>query len=330
MNTNLSEVSSRPIGGYFELELPKTGVFPYPDALKYQSARAAFLALLRARIPKRVWLPKYICNAMLVPLQTAKIEYIWYELDSKLAVSGDVKLRAEDLLVYVNYFGLHNKNVCELLKRFPPQQIVLDYSQSFFEPPVGVALATLYSPRKFFGVPDGGLLACKLAGIPVSKQDAGSYGRSLHLLKRLAGSAEEGYADYKHAEETLSDCEPKRMSRLTERILGAIDFDGIRNARHENFMYLHRELGSIHSFEIDVTSAVAPLCYPFMAQDAALRQRMIANRIFVPTYWVDALARVGDEWARKMVNNLLPLPIDQRYGREEMKKIVSVIQEQIL
>lgn len=323
----MSESSARPIGGYFELELPKTGKFPYPDAFKYQSARAAFLALLRARMPKRVWLPKYICDAMLAPLQTAKIECILYELDSKLAVSGEVQLGADDLLVYVNYFGLHNKNVGDLLKRFPPHQIVLDYSQSFFEPPAEAALATLYSPRKFFGVPDGGLLAGKLAGTPVPEQDAGSLGRSAHLLKRLAGSPEDGYADYQHAEETLSDCEPKRMSKLTERILGTVDFDGVRNARHENFMHLHRELGSINPFEIDVAEAAAPLCYPFMTNDPALRQRMIANRIFVPTYWADALARVGDKWSERMVSNLLPLPVDQRYTREDMQRIVSVIQE---
>ncbi|MBU1215147.1 MAG: hypothetical protein KKF58_00185 [Gammaproteobacteria bacterium] len=323
----MSESSARPIGGYFELELPKSGKFPYPDAFKYQSARAAFLALLRARKPKRVWLPKYICDAMLMPLQTAKIECIWYELDSKLAVSGEVQLGAGDLLVYVNYFGLHNKNVGDLLKRFPPQQIVLDYSQSFFEPPAEAALATLYSPRKFFGVPDGGLLVSKLAGTPISKQDAGSLGRSAHLLKRLAGSPEDGYADYQHAEEGLSDSEPKRMSKLTERILGAVDFDGARNARHENFMYLHRELGSINPFEIDVAAAAAPLCYPFMTNDPTLRQRMIANRIFVPTYWADALARVGDKWANRMVKNLLPLPVDQRYDRKDMQRIVAIIQE---
>lgn len=323
----LSNSSARPIGGYFELELPKSGKFPYPSALKYQSARAAFLALLYARKPKRVWLPKYICDAMLAPLQMAKIECVWYELDSKLAVSGEVQLAVDDLLVYVNYFGLHNKNVGSLLKRFLPKQIVLDYSQSFFEPPAEAALATLYSPRKFFGIPDGGLLASKLAELPVPEQDVESLGRSAHLLKRLVSSPEDGYTEYQHAEKTLSDCEPKRMSKLTERILGAIDFDWVRNARRENFTYLHRELGGINPFEIDVSEAVAPLCYPFMTNDPTLRQRMLANRIFVPTYWSDALARAEDEWANRMVKNLLPLPIDQRYDREDMKRIVSIIQE---
>ena len=41
------------IGGYFELELPPPRGERYPDALRYQSARAAFLALLLAGRPGR-------------------------------------------------------------------------------------------------------------------------------------------------------------------------------------------------------------------------------------------------------------------------------------
>lgn len=324
-NTILSEINARSIGGYFELELPQRGKNLYPDAFKYQSARAAFLAVLRAYMPKRVWLPKYICDAMLTPLQMEKIECVWYELDSQMAVSGEVHLETNDLLVYVNYFGLHNKNVYDLLRRFPSQQVVLDYSQSFFDSPTKAVLATIYSPRKFFGLPDGGLLVSKLTDAVAPEQDKGSIARSLHLLKRLDGSAEEGYADYQLAEQSLSDCEPKQMSRFTERILDSVNYDLVRNIRYENFLYLHLELGNINQFEIDLEEIVAPLCYPFITNDPALRLRMNANRIFVPVYWVDALDRVGNEWSEKMIKNLLPLPVDQRYRREDMKRIVSII-----
>lgn len=321
----MSDQNVRPIGGYFELELPRIRTLPYQEALKFQSARAAFLALLRTGMPKRVWLPRCICDAMLAPLLAAKVECAWYDLDDKLDVDSRIKLGADDWLLYVNYYGLHKSNVVALLQRFSPEQIVLDFSQSFFEPPVDKALATIYSPRKFFGVPDGGLLISRSMAISTTSQDVDSLGRSLHLLKRLADSPEAGYPDYQHAEATLSDCEPKRMSKLTERILGSIDFDDARRRRHENFMFLHQELGEINLLNIDPLEASAPLCYPFRTKNRDLKQQMIANRIFVPTYWPDAIARVGEEWAEKMVRNLLPLPVDQRYGREDMEKIVSVI-----
>jgi hypothetical protein len=322
---SLPEQIIRPIGGYFELELPRNMVVPHRKAKRFQSARSAFLALLRAGTPKRVWLPRYICDAMLAPLHAANIECEWYDLDGNLTVDNSINIGPDDWLLYVNYFGLCNNNVGELLQHFPPNQIVLDFSQSFFDPPVEKALATIYSPRKFFGVPDGGLLANQTFEISTKTQDAGSLGRASHLMKRLADSPEVGYSDYQHAEESLSDCEPKRMSKLTERILTSIDFDNVRNKRHGNFMLLHKELSGSNSFDIDTVGMTAPLCYPFVTNNQGLRKRLIANRIFVPTYWPDATERVGERWAERMVRNLLPLPIDQRYGREDMERIVSII-----
>lgn len=267
---------------------------------------------------------------MLAPLQAEKTECVWYELDSRLAVSAEVQIEQDDLLVYVNYFGLHNKNVCSLLKRFPPNQILLDFSQSFFQPPVGAALATIYSPRKFFGVPDGGLLAGSLPHVDGLERDMNSLGRSVHLLERLAGSPEDGYASYLRAEKSLEDCEPKVMSQLTEHILRTVDYEGVRKARHDNFMLLHHELGGINDFNVDIAEAEAPLCYPFMADSSGLRECLIANRVFVPTYWADALHRTNDGWTEHMVRNLLPLPVDQRYGHADMERIVAVIKENLL
>jgi hypothetical protein len=212
-----------------------------------------------------------------------------------------------------------------VLQRFPPEQVVLDYSQSFFAPPVDEALATIYSPRKFFGVPDGGLL---ISRVPVSLpegQDTGSFERMSHLMRRLGDCPEAGYAEYQHSEESLTECEPKRMSSLTERILSSINFDHASKKREENFLFLHERLGEDNKISLDISSITAPLCYPFLTHDADLRRRLINNRVFVATYWIDAISRVSDEWAEKMVRNLLPLPIDQRYGQKDMERLVSII-----
>ncbi len=39
----------------------------------------------------------------------------------------------------------------------------------------------------------------------------------------------------------------------------------------------------------------------------------------------DAIQRVSAEWVEKYIRNLLPLPVDQRYGAEDMERMVSVI-----
>jgi hypothetical protein len=143
------------------------------------------------------------------------------------------------------------------------------------------------------------------------------------LLKRLAGSPEQGYADYQFAEKSLENCEPRGMSKLTERILMSIDYEKVKTRRYENFFFLHERLGNNNLFELDEASIDVPLCYPYLVEDPDLRIRLIENRIFIPSYWPDAIAsKVG---MHEITNNLLPLPIDQRYGVPEMEKIVDLV-----
>lgn len=69
-----------------------------------------------------------------------------------------------------------------------------------------------------------------------------------------------------------------------------------------------------------------PLAYPLYVEDDCLRKRLIANHVFVPTYWPNVLESCGtDTLEYSFAKYLLPLPIDQRYGEEEMQTIVGII-----
>jgi hypothetical protein len=316
---------SKAIGGYFELELPPKKPFLYSQAYQFQSARAAFLALLRTGKPKRVSMPRYICDAMLMPLRNEDVECVFYSINEQFDIVDDIKLSTDDWLLYVNYFGICAKNVDRILSKFNPNQIVLDHSQAFYAPP-RKCLATIYSPRKFFGIPDGGLLVTNLPVVMPSKIDNGSLGRSTHLLKRLADSAESGYMDYQQADASLQDIEPLRMSYLTQNLLSSVNFQKIRKKRNDNFLFLHNQLGKLNKLIIDVSSVDGPLCYPFVIDQSGIRERLIAKRIFVPTYWHDTLKIVSDDSCEALlVRNVIPLPCDQRYGSDEMNEIARVI-----
>lgn len=324
----MSEVQSPPIGGYFELELPARRELPHAGLQHYQSARAAFLALLRAGRPTRVWMPRYICNAMLTPLEKLGIEYAWYDLTDELEVGPEVRLEAGDWLLYVNYFGVCGAKVEALLHRFSPEQIVLDFSQAFFSPPDEQALATIYSPRKFFGVPDGGLLYSQIPISAPEEIDITSFARTEHLIRRLGDSPEAGYAAYQRAEGSLADLEPRTMSRLSEHILASVDFESVRRIRKENFKMLNDRLGDESGLLGDMDETEVPLSYPYRSRNVGLRQRLLSHRIFVPTYWSDALYRLTPDRADRLVRNMFPLPIDQRYGAAEMERISVIVLDQ--
>ena len=258
---------NKAIGGYSELELPIFKSALYPQALGFQSARAAFFALLCLGKPDRVWIPHYICDSMLAPLKEAGIEFSFYSINEQFDIVDELDMRDSDWLLYVNYFGICGGNVDRILAKFNPHQVVLDHSQAFYAPP-RECLATIYSPRKFFGIPDGGLLVTKCPVSVPSKIDDGSLSRSSHLLKRLTSSPEFGYADYLKAEQSLCDFEPRQMSYLTRSILESVNFEEARIRRNNNFSLCHEALGHINQLPIDLLNIeqTLPLLQPWHHQ----------------------------------------------------------------
>ncbi|MFM0549815.1 hypothetical protein P0D69_02430 [Paraburkholderia sediminicola] len=312
----------RAIGGYFELELPPAGAALHDDALRFQSSRAAFLALLRAMRPTAVWMPWYICDAMIEPLRMTGTPVKRYRLDAELRVQS-VDIAHGEWLVYVNYFGLCAQQVDDVLSRFPRERVVIDNAQALFAQSAD-CLATLYSPRKFLGVPDGGYLVTQQRiPMPEATDDA-SLLRCGHLLTRLAKDAEAGYADYATAEESLKHQEPLRMSALTERLLAGVDYESVRARRAENFAFLHEKLQRHNRFTFRCDEDAVPLCYPFLGALPGVREALRAQRIYTPTYWPDVAAAEGaPDFERSLPDSTLCLPCDQRLTRSDLTPMVQ-------
>lgn len=315
------------IGGYFELELPlPMKARRHLEAAAFQSARASIYALLQSARPQpvRLWLPHYICDAVLMPVLQAGIQVSFYGIDRNFEIEDGIFLEKGEWLLYVNYFGICTDQVEKTLARFPADQVIVDCSQAWFAQPVD-CLANIYSPRKFFGVPDGGFIYSKMVRDDDFLADEGSLGRTQHLLKRLTMGPEFGYADYQEAEASLAMFEPRRMSVMTRRLLESVDTQKVLDIRNENFARLHRQLQSRNPLNIP-RKVEGPLCYPFFSEDESLRKKLLDNRVFVPTYWQDVLKRVSlASMEAAMVKKIIPLPIDQRYGAPEMDRILEIV-----
>ena len=102
---------------------------------------------------------------------------------------------------------------------------------------------TVYSCRKFFGVPDGGYVYCTTFLKNALSQDA-SKDRMTHVLGRYEGeNASDYYAAFKSNDRSFKDLPLMEMSKLTHNLLKAADYDSICQKREENFEYLHKALG---------------------------------------------------------------------------------------
>lgn len=295
------------IGGYFELELRK-GAHYHKDAIRLNSGRNCFEYILRARGCRKVYMPYYTCQVMFDTAKAAGVEIAYYSINEQLELVTLPQLQKGEAILYTNYYGLKQRYV-EKLAKYYGEQLIIDNAQAFFANPVA-GIDTFYSPRKYFGVPDGGYLYTN-ARLYIDIPQTESISRMTHLLKRIEQGAEAGYADYQEAEASLDNRPIERMSKLTEALLCSIDYAEVAASRKCNFEYFSQQLGQSNLINLPLEPDAVPMVYPYWTGDAGVQKRLIENKIFIATYWPNVRENCGLETILK--SNLLPLPIDQRY-----------------
>ncbi len=298
------------IGGYFgfeggEARAPVTGVM-------LNSGRNALRWILRELKIKKVHLPFYTCPVVEQAVGEEGCTVVHYPLGKDFLPAVD--FAPDDWVVYNNYFGVCGNKVIDFAKRHP--NLIVDNAQAFYFQPAG--RAAFYSPRKSFGLPDGGIAVIPgREEIVVNLESDHSLGRLAHLFRRLEDGPEAGYAEFQEADSQLLGAPIRAMSATTRALLGCCDFQGAAARRRANFAFLHERLHS--SFPFVLSEDDVPMTYPYVSEDSTLRARLISKRIFVPLYWPNTPHHACP------VRNLLPLPIDQRYDEEDMRRIIDVI-----
>ena len=313
-----------PIGGYFGLELSYGSEY-HKDAIRLNTGRNCLEYILRARGYKKVYLPYYTCEVVLEPFAKLGIEYEFYHIDIHLEIRDKFKLKADEALLYVNYYGLKQRYV-ESLAAKVGERLIVDNTQAFYAQPIK-GIDSFYTCRKFFGVPDGAYLYTdKLLDVELEQDQ--SYDRFMSLTKRIDLGAEAGYADFRVLSKTLVGQPIKRMSNLTQRMMQAINYAVIAKQRRENYMQLQKELGSSNSVDLPMEDDAVPMVYPYLTSSEGIREKLIDNKLFVARYWPNVL-----EWTTEgemdylLAYQMLPLPIDQRYRVKDMNRISTIIKK---
>lgn len=310
--------SLKSIGGYFELELPR---FPeyHKNAIALNSGRFCLEYVLRCKHYNKVYVPYFTCDSAVEPIIKLGITYEFYHIDQGYHLIDDINLKADEVLIYTNYWGLQD-DYCKQLAAKYGKQLILDYTQAFFSEPIS-GIDTFYSCRKFFGVPDGGYLYTDVKADFQLEQDE-SYARMDSLVKRIDLSPEAGYDDFHHTSSEFHKLPICKMSKFTKRMMQGIDYATVAKRRCHNYNILQRALGGKL-----LCSGEIPMVFPYESVEGQeLRKKLIAHKVFVAKYWpnVDSWAGVEamETW---MANHILPLPIDQRYGKEDMERIIKII-----
>ena len=307
------------IGGYFGLE-DFSGSEYYPDLVAVNHACNGLAYLIASRRITKLYLPCWLCSSVSSLCVRESCEFEYYHVGSDFLPKFAARLGEGEYLYVVNYYGqLTNEEILSLKARH--KNIILDNVQAFFARPLE-GIDTLYSCRKFFGVPDGGYIATDSRIDEPLAVDV-SMNRMKHVLGRYEACASEYYADFVVNEKTYRELPLMAMSKLTHNLLRAIDYEAVKAKREENFAVLHKLLGD--SNRLNVRSVDGPYMYPYYCEDGArVRKALQAKKIYISMLW-PSIPEESSTQEKDLAENILPLPVDQRYSVEDMRLIVKEV-----
>lgn len=310
------------IGGYFGLDEFLDNEY-YKNLISLNSGRNALIYLMKSKSIEKLYIPTYLCDSISHILLQHNYKFESYKIGEDLLPIIKRRFDKNEYIYIVNYFGqISNKKIISLKKEYG--NIVIDNTHAFFQEPIK-HIDTIYSCRKFFGVPDGSYLYTDARlgeelGYDFSKQ------RMKHILGRYEINANSFYEDFKDSDHSLKFEELKYMSRLTKNILKAIDYDKVKKTRDENFSFLKENLDKINNLVVYQSNGA--FSYPlFISNGDRIRKLLAEKEIYIPTLWPNVLESMPPgSLEYQYALNILPIPCDQRYNVDDMRRIVNELE----
>jgi hypothetical protein len=241
-------------------------------------------------------------------------------------------IESEAAILIVNYFGILSQETLIRIKgNF--DKVIFDFCPSFYSEPIK-GCYSVYSTRKFFGVPDGSYVIGEKAEKYTEeyKQDLSAH-TSGYLLKKIESGGSASYSERMKNERRIDRSDILRMSELTSALLKGIDYQRIRAKRRENFEFAFKLFAGINLMNPEefISELSIPMVYPLLIEDATIVDKLREKQIFTGRWWNHVLKEVPeDSFEAWMSKYMVPVPIDQRYGEHELKYIFNEITDLLL
>ena len=308
-------------GGYIEWEYYSGK--EYHDGYRFDSVRSAFLSCAKEKGYKHVLLPVYLCSCFCELFYDIGLEYSFYHIDKNFKpILSQKSYTEEECLFLVNYFGQLNEDY--ILEMSVKHNIFLDNTQDFFCKKIkGIDMAN--SCRKYLGVADGSYLY----STTILDMENYEYDSVIDKVKCLVGrfekNASEYYKCFQKNEEIMRGKPIKRMSKLTQNILKSLDYNEIIQKRTSNFFVLDKMLSSYN--ELKIINNGGLFMYPLLVKNGMeIKNKLISKKIYTPTLWPGISEMIESNlWEKHLTDDIIWLPIDQRYNTKDMESISKMV-----
>lgn len=308
------------IGGYFELDKYMLPML-HDECIALNSGRNCLAYIIRKRKIHTLHVPKFLCSAVDGVCERENVRVKYYSIDESFMPSN-IEYGENEWVYIVNYYGqIDNDTIKKLKQKY--SRIIIDNVQAYFQMPID-GIDTIYTCRKFFGVPDGAFLATDLEDDDELIVDE-SFEKMKFILGRFERNASEFYNEYANREEFFEQEDVKHMSKLTSNLLHGINYDFVKDRRSKNCEFLHGKLECLN--KLNVSKIEGAYMYPlYIENGSCVRKKLQQDKIYIATLWPDVFELCSEgELEYSLAKNILPIPVDQRYTENDMEYIVNKI-----
>lgn len=324
----------------------------FGQVLLTQSGRGAISLLLRQIEPtnKSVLLPAYICDSVILPFIEQGYSCHFYDIN--LDLSPDIESMCSynqiGVLVHMGYYGFStNSTIKNLIQEYKAESTIIieDVTHTLFSTYARFDSNDYYiaSLRKWFGLPSGGMLASATrplesnllqndSNFPTMRRKALEL-KSKYLKCKDSGLKTSYLSLFSEAESLLEmNVSPHKIDDLSATIVKALDHKALINKRRTNFLSLSDGLDNISSIDklfTELPKDICPMFYPVILNRnrSQIRTELSQEKIYCPIHWpipdncnITKLRNVS-----RIYDTILSIPCDQRYGEQDMERLLSVL-----
>jgi len=303
------------------------------------NGRSGIAILIDLLNPNNVWMPSYLCPTMIQATDQKVTNLRFYEIDYNLripSVNWIEQIQTGDIVVLIDYFGFPLDSKDATLAKKQGAWVLEDACQALLSEHVGqYSDFVLYSPRKFIGVPDGGIVvSCcdtqfddielepppeswwlKMLEATINRREFDQYG------------GERGWYQLFCETDTATPCGYYAMSELSRRLLfTAFEYSEIAQRRIENYSVLANELRDMALFP-ELLEGTVPLGFPVRhSQRDQIRENLFQEQIYPPVHWpLDQVTPEEFYGSRRLAEYIMTLPCDQRCDKIDMERMAQIV-----
>lgn len=300
---------------------------------------------------KSALLPSFTCFSVIEPFINQGYSVLFYPVKKDLSANASeiVSLALQNevsVVLWHRYFGFDTINEDEVNLGDTLRQngifSIEDCTQNLYSDiRRSDSDFTIGSIRKWMGVPDGAFAVKRIGKFNEKlsvwdfalekKKIEASYAKYKFLFEEI-GNKSDFRKKFEEAEEILESQKViYKISPISESVQSTADISLLKEKRKRNFSILYEGLkGDIYPvFTIEKSNDITPLYFPLRAENRSELQLHLRNHnIFAPIVWPkdERQSTVLGE-AEVLYNDILCIPVDQRYDIEDMERIISVVKD---